>query len=302
MSEEELTKLESALKSKDENTITDLTISHTTKELLSLRQSYISKFGRDLIDDIENYTKGDLCTILSSLYKDPVEFDTDLLYKAMKGIGTNNDILIEVISFRSFSRLKKIKQKFQEKYGKDLISEIKSETSGDYRTTLVSLLEKERNNNHNPDINNCIKIAEELYGAGEGKFGTNESIFVKYFTTLSREEMVTVGKEYHKKYNKNIVKVVESETDGDLQKLFKAILFGLVSPSEYFARQINFAVQGVGTSDEHLIRIIVSRRDEDIKMIKKYYKKLFGKNLVDVIKEETSGNYQKVLLALIGEK
>ena len=302
MSEEELTKLESALKSKDENTITDLTISHTTKELLSLRQSYISKFGRDLIDDIENYTKGDLRTILSSLYKDPVEFDTDLLYKAMKGIGTNDDILIEVISFRNFSRLQKIKQKFQEKYGKDLISEIKSETSGDYRTTLVSLLEKERNNNHNPDINNCIKIAEELYGAGEGKFGTNESIFVKYFTTLSREEMVTVGKEYHKKYNKNIVKVVESETDGDLQKLFKAILFGLVSPSEYFARQINFAVQGVGTSDEHLIRIIVSRRDEDIKMIKKYYKKLFGKNLVDVIKEETSGNYQKVLLALIGEK
>jgi len=302
MSEEELTKLESAIKSKDENTITDLTISHTTKELLSLRQSYISKFGRDLIDDIENYTKGDLCTILSSLYKDPVEFDTDLLYKAMKGIGTNDDILIEVISFRNFSRLQKIKQKFQEKYGKDLISEIKSETSGDYRTTLVSLLEKERNNNHNPDINNCIKIAEELYGAGEGKFGTNESIFVKYFTTLSREEMVTVGKEYHKKYNKNIVKVVESETDGDLQKLFKAILFGLVSPSEYFARQINFAVQGVGTSDEHLIRIIVSRRDEDIKMIKKYYKKLFGKNLVDVIKEETSGNYQKVLLALIGEK
>ena len=302
MSEEELTKLESALKSKDENTITDLTISHTTKELLSLRQSYISKFGRDLIDDIENYTKGDLCTILSSLYKDQVEYDTDLLYKAMKGIGTNDDILIEVISFRNFSRLQKIKQKFQEKYGKDLISEIKSETSGDYRTTLVSLLEKERNNNHNPDINNCIKIAEELYGAGEGKFGTNESIFVKYFTTLSREEMVTVGKEYHKKYNKNIVKVVESETDGDLQKLFKAILFGLVSPSEYFARQINFAVQGVGTSDEHLIRIIVSRRDEDIKMIKKYYKKLFGKNLVDVIKEETSGNYQKVLLALIGEK
>ena len=302
MSEEELTKLESAIKSKDENTITDLTISHTTKELLSLRQSYISKFGRDLIDDIENYTKGDLCTILSSLYKDPVEYDTDLLYKAMKGIGTNDDILIEVISFRNFSRLQKIKQKFQEKYGKDLISEIKSETSGDYRTTLVSLLEKERNNNHNPDINNCIKIAEELYGAGEGKFGTNESIFVKYFTTLSREEMVTVGKEYHKKYNKNIVKVVESETDGDLQKLFKAILFGLVSPSEYFARQINFAVQGVGTSDEHLIRIIVSRRDEDIKMIKKYYKKLFGKNLVDVIKEEASGNYQKVLLALIGEK
>ena len=301
MSEEELTKFESALKSKDENTITNITISHTTKELLSLRKSYKSKFNRDLIDDIEKYTKSDLRTILTALYKDPIEYDTDLLYKAMKGIGTNDDILIEIISFRIFPRLQKIKQKFQEKYGKDLISEIKSETSGDYRTTLVSLLEKVRNENPNVDVNNCIQIADELYQAGEGKFGTNESVFIKYFTTLSKEELITVGKEYHKKYKKNIVKVVESETDGDLKKLFKAILYGLVSPSEYFARQINYAVQGAGTSDENLIRIIVSRKDEDIKMIKKYYKKLFGKNLADVIKEETSGNYQKILLALIGE-
>ena len=184
MSEEELTKLESALKSKDENTITNITISHTTKELLSLRKSYKSKFNRDLIDDIEKYTKSDLRTILTALYKDPIEYDTDLLYKAMKGIGTNDDILIEIISFRIFPRLQKIKQKFQEKYGKDLISEIKSETSGDYGTTLVSLLEKVRNENPNVDVNNCIQIADELYQAGEGKFGTNESVFIKYILRL----------------------------------------------------------------------------------------------------------------------
>ena len=39
-----------------------------------------------------------------------------------------------------------------------------------------------------------------------------------------------------------------------------------------------------------------------MKMIKKYYKKLFGKNMADDIKGDTSGNYQKLLLALIGEK
>ena len=135
-----------------------------------------------------------------------------------------------------------------------------------------------------------------------GKIGTNEEIFVKYFTSLSPEELELVGKEYHKKYKKNIVHVIENEINGDLQKLFKSILYGILSPSEYFARQINGAVKGIGTNDTQLIRSIVSRMDIDMKMIKKYYKKLFGKNMAEDIKGDTSGNYQKLLLALIGEK
>ena len=302
MSDEELTKFQTALKSKDENTITEMTINLSTKERLQLRENYKSKFNKDLIEDIEKYTKSDLCTLLTSIYKDPVEYDADLLYKAMKGIGTNDDILIEVISFRSFSRLNKVKEKFKEKYNKDLISEVKSETSGDYGKTLINLLETERSTNTQPDLDNCVKIVEELYGAGEGKIGTNESTFVKYFTSLSPEEIALVGKEYHKKYKKNIVHVIENEINGDLQKLFKSILYGILSPSEYFARQINGAVKGIGTNDTQLIRSIVSRMDIDMKMIKKYYRKLFGKNMAEDIKGDTSGNYQKLLLALIGEK
>jgi len=302
MSDEDLTKFQTALQSKDENTITEMTINLTTKERLQLRENYKSKFNKDLIEDIEKYTKSDLCTLLTSIYKDPVEYDADLLYKAMKGIGTNDDILIEVISFRSFSRLNKVKEKFKEKYNKDLISEVKSETSGDYRTTLINLLEKERSTNKQPDLDNCVKIAEELYGAGEGKLGTDENVFVKYFTSLSPEELALVGKEYHKKYKKNIVHVIENEIDGDLQKLFKSILYGIISSSEYFARQINGAVKGIGTNDTQLIRSVVSRMDIDMKMIKKYYRKLFGKNMAEDIKGDTSGNYQKLLLALIGEK
>ena len=277
-------------------------MNHTTEERLELREKYNSKFNRELLDDIEKYTKSNLCTLLTSVYKDPIEYDVELLYKAMKGIGTNNDILIEVISFRSFSRLKKIKQKFKEKYNKDLISEIKSETSGDYRTTLISLIETERSNNSQPDIENCKKIAEELYESGEGKIGTNENTFVKYFTTLSADEISIVGKEYHKKYKKNIVQVIENEIDGDLKKLFKCILYGLISPSEYFARQINGAIKGIGTDNTVLIRSIVTRMDIDMIMIKKYYRKLFGKRMAEDIKGDTSGNYQKLLLKLIGEK
>ena len=202
----------------------------------------------------------------------------------MKGIGTNDDILIEVITFRSFEKLTKVKQKFQEKYSKDLISQVKSETKGEYRNGLVTLLEKERSTNNSPDLENCKRIAEELYKAGEGKIGTNDKVFVEYWTKLSGEELSLVGKEYHKDHAKTLINVVENEFSGKLKKLL-----------------INKAIKGVGTDDTTLIRSIVSRMDIDMNLIKKYYKKLFKKDMASDIKGDTSGNYQKVLLHLIGE-
>ena len=302
MSDEELTKLEEALKAKDENTVTDITISHTNAERVKIRDDYKAKFNRELFDDFEKYLKSDLKDTLVEIYKDPVEYDTDLLYKAMKGIGTNDEILIEVISFRPIERLNQIKEKFKEKYGKELIPEIKSETSGDYRDTLIALFETERSKNTKADLENCKAIVEELYKAGEGKIGTNKTPFVKYFTTLSAEELMLVGKEYHKSYKKTLINVIDNEISGDLNKLFKDIMYALISPSEFFARQINGAVKGLGTNDTQLIRSIVSRADVDMDMIKKYYKKLFKVDMAEDIKGDTSGNYQKVLLYLIGEK
>lgn len=300
MSEEELTKLEAALKSKDENTITEISISHSNAERVKLREDYKSKFNRELLEDIQKNMKGDLCTLLISIYRDPVEYDAELLYRAMKGIGTDDDILIEVICFRSTERLNQIKEKFKESYGKELVKEVESECSGEYKNTLKALLESERSQNKNPDLENCKNIAEELYKAGEGKLGTNDTVFVKYFTTLSPEELMLVGKEYHKSHKKNLVEVIESEMSGELNKVLKCILYGLISPSEYFARQISVAVKGVGTNDTQLIRSVVSRADEDMKMIKRYYKKLFNKDMAEEVKADTSGNYQKILLHLIG--
>ena len=118
MSDEELTKLETALKAKDENTITEITMTHSNAERVKLREDYKAKFNRELLDDFDKYTKSDLKDTLISIYKDPVEYDADLLYKAMKGIGTNDEILIEVISFRTLERLNQIKEKFKEKFRK----------------------------------------------------------------------------------------------------------------------------------------------------------------------------------------
>ena len=201
---DDLTQLEAALTSKKGEDVTTITLKYPTNaKRVKLREEYQKKFGRDLIQDIDKYMGSDLKNTLMAMYKDPVEYDTDLLYFAMKGAGTNEQTITDVLCFRSFDRLNKIKEKFKEKYGKDLISEIKSETSGAYQKIAMNILEKERSKNTSPDLDTCKKIAEEIYKAGEGKLGTNDDVFIKYFCSLSGEELALVGKEYHKNYKKN---------------------------------------------------------------------------------------------------
>ena len=290
-----------ALKSKDESTMVQITLKYSNAERLKLRENYKIKFTKDLLDDIEKYMKSDLKTALLALYQDPVEYDSFLLYKAMKGLGSDKDVISEVLCFRSYDRLNKIKEKFKQKYNKDLVSEIKSETSGDYQKAVLLLLTKQRNSNSSPDLQTCTKIAEELYNAGEKKIGTDDTLFINYFTSLSAEELQLVGKEYHKNYKKNIVQVINNEFTGNEQNLLKDILYGLYSPSEYFARKIYDAVDGIGTADDQLIRCLVSRCEIDMKLIKRYFKQIYKKDMIKRVNEDTGGEYQKLLEGLMSK-
>ena len=298
---DEVEQLEKLVSGKDENGFVDFTLNHSNDQRVQLRQDYQSKYGKDLLKDIDSNIGGDLKTVMTGLYQSPAEFDADLLYKAMKGIGCDKEVITEVLCFRTPERMNEIKAKFNEKYGKDLIAEIKDETSGDYEKIALALLDGKRGSNSSPKVEDCTKIAKEIYDAGEGKIGTNEDIFIKYFTTLSPEELLLVCKEYHKNHKKNMLDVIDNEFDSHVRDLLKIILYSLYAPTEFYARQINGAVSGIGTADNKLIRSIIARADIDMKKICKYYKKIFNKEMVDDVKGDTSGNYQKILVGLINK-
>ena len=126
------------------------------------------------------------------------------------------------------------------------------------------LLEKERNKNSSPNLEVCSKIADEIYKAREQKLGTSEELFINYFTSLSGEELLLMAKEYHKKYKRDLIACIEAEFSSSIKDLLIAIVYSLISPSEYFARKIYRAVDGPGTKDNKLIRYIVSRAEVDM--------------------------------------
>ena len=286
----------------DDKILIEIASKRTHKQRMKIRQAYKILFGRDLMDDLKSDLSGDYKKTMLALFTDPIEYDVESLYYAMKGLGTDEDTLIEILASRPGWYINKIKKKYKEKYNKELEDDVKGDTSGNFRQLLISLLQGKRSTNQTPDKDECEKIANELYKAGEQKLGTDEPVFNKYFALSSPHELLVISREYHKLTGNLLTKAIDKEFSGDIKKLLNAILYVQISPSEYFATRINNAVKGLGTNEAILTRIIVTRNEIDLPLMKQYYKQLYGKDMVKDIEDDVSGDYKKLLLALCNKE
>ena len=293
--------LKNALKGigNDKEAIINLASTRTNQQRLQIRDAYKASYGTDLISDFKSELSGHLKDILVAMFYHPIEYDCLSLRSAMKGIGTDEDTLIEIIATRPGYMIKKIIERYPTIVeGRNLVEDIKSETSGSFRRLLISLLQGSRSDNTNPDVEECEKIAKELYEAGEKKWGTDDSVFNKIFSLRSPMEIACISRAYHKLTGHTILQAINNEFSGDIKKLLTAVVYAVISPSEFFATKVNKAIKGLGTNDKLLIRIMVTRNEIDMPFIRQYYKQLFKKDMIEEIKGDTSGDYRKLIIRL----
>ena len=74
-----------------------------------------------------------------------------------------------------------------------------------------------------------------------------------------------------------------------MKKAFKAIVYTMLSPSEYFTIRVKDAIKGFGTNDNLLMRVLISKDEIDMHQFKSFYSKLYGKNMVSDIKTDIGG-------------
>ena len=282
----------------DEAALIKICANRTNQQRQQIKHAYKSLYGRDLIADLKSELHGKFEDAMVALFTEPIEYDCDELRASMKGVGTNEDTLIEIIASRSARQLAAIKAKYKEKYNRDLEEDVRKETSGTLRHLLISLLQGSRSTNQNVNQSQMSVIAQEIYKAGEAKLGTDESVFNKYFCTLSPYELAAMAQQYHKLTGHTILQAIDKEFHGDSKKALRTIVYATLSPSEYFATRVNDAIKGWGTKDHLLIRILITRDEVDMPQIKQYYKQLYGKDMVQAVKSDISGDYQKLMIEL----
>ncbi|XXG51254.1 hypothetical protein AAC387_Pa02g5069 [Persea americana] len=73
--------------------------------------------------------------------KNPAKYFAEVLYNSMKGPGTSDTTLLRVVATRAGIDLEDIKNEYVQAYETSLKDCVHKETSGDYRTFLLNLLE-----------------------------------------------------------------------------------------------------------------------------------------------------------------
>jgi annexin A7/11 len=284
----------------DEDAIIGILANRNPAEIIAIKQAYQSKHGKDLLHDVASETSGNFGRVMTGLLKDPRQYDSDVLYNAMKGLGTNEKTLILFLVGRTNVQMERIKEIFLRDHSKSLEHFISGELSGDLKKLMVGLTQHRDSDATPVNVDQARGDAERLYSAGEGKLGTDEATFIEIFTRRSHVHLKKTFEIYetiHKHHT--IDKAIESEFSGDLKNALIGMAIFVRNPGEFWADALFHAMKGAGTDEHTLTHVIVGNRDT-LSQIKPAFSNKYHRSLWQAVNSETSGDYKKSLLTIIG--
>ncbi|XP_055684448.1 annexin B11 isoform X2 [Lutzomyia longipalpis] len=286
----------------DEDALINVICRRSNEQRQIIAREYKTNFGKDLIEDIKSETSGNFENLLVALMTPIVDFYAKELHDAMSGVGTDEDVLIEVLGSMSNYEIHTIKFAFEKIYGQSLENQLISETSGNFKRLLVSLCVGGRDESGVTDPVAAQNDARELLKAGELRIGTDESTFNMVLCQRNYAQIRLICDEYQKMTGHTLEKAIRKEFSGDIMEGLLAIIGVVCNKTEYFASLLKKSMAGIGTNDRQLIRLVVTRCEIDMADIKTAFERLYGKSLKSWIKGDTSGHYKHALYALIGEE
>jgi len=283
----------------DEDTIVKVIASTTNQERAIIRRLYTQRYNEDLVKRLQSELSGDFKDSAVGSFMTPTEYDAYCLNGAMKGLGTKEGVLSEIIGSRTPQELQAIKQVYAANYGETLENAVAGDTSGDYQKLLLALLQCQRSQSPQANPTLCAQDAAALYQAGEGKWGTDEATFTRIFATRSPAELALINQYYKQHTGKGLLGAIDSEFSGDTKDLLDTVVRANVDPYGYYAGRIHDSVSGLGTNDSRLIRNVCARHAVDLPYIKQAYIRDYGKDMLQDIQGDTSGHYRQVLSSLV---
>jgi annexin A7/11 len=283
----------------DEQTIINVLGQRSNQQRQQLKLTYKTLFGRDLVKDLSGELSFRFKQTILALMMTPVDYDADELYKAIRGLGTNEEVLVEILCTRTNQQIADIKNAYRVKYRNELERDLVGDTSGHFRRFVVSLVTAGRREDNIVDYQRAHADAMALYQAGEARWGTDESKFNQIFCAQSHTQLRAVFDEYQKIAHRSILQSLSREMSGDLYLGMHTLASVVLNPHKYFADRLHRCMKGAGTNDDTLIRVIVSRSEVDLVQIKHEFQRQYGQSLETWIQDDTSGDYRKILLQLV---
>jgi len=256
----------------------------STAEIQQIRKAFNEKYKRDLMKDFSSETSGNFGNLLNAITMDKIEYDAFLIRKAVKGLGTDEELLIDILCTRSPDEINAISDTYSKRYSKNMTKDIKDDTSDNFQLILVNLCEGTRSMGN--DINGDT---EKFY---EAAMASKVNVFIEMLTGFSRAYIDMINDKYNQLHGKSLQSVVGEKCSGNTKKSLQALCIPI---HEYIAEKLKISMKGLGTKDNKLIRLVVASKERNLRKISKHFKDVNNKTLLKWVKSDTSGNYGTLL-------
>ncbi|VUZ39080.1 unnamed protein product [Hymenolepis diminuta] len=301
----------------DEDAIIKILGKRTNEQRMQIVSAYKAKYGRELAKDLEGDLSGhfkDCCILLTEC---PYYLMAKSLYYAFKGVGTNENTIIEILVGCYNEELEKLKQAYiyvlRDKGIKDpkrnLESDLRCETSGYFGKMVLQMLKSKERDPSEEKIRRGLeaivnedevsKVVKQITDAIEKKKNTPALLF-NAFSNKNPWEIAAMENEYKRASGKSLVKAIPEVVEGEFGTLLIAMVEHAVNRPKFYSEALYHSMVGAGTRDYLLMRVLILRSEIDLVDIKETFDK-DHKSLADWIKGDTSGDYEKLLLTLLNE-
>ena len=263
-------------------------------EIASVKQVYQQRHKRDLLKDVHSETSGYFREGLEAMIRGPLEQDCWVIHESIKGIGTKESALNDVLLARSNADMNAIKQHYQHMYRKSLESDVKGDLSMKTERMFDMVMSARRNEESAPVIpQQTEQDVKEIYGATEGKTGTDQMTVCSILTSRSNGQIRAIVQAYQAKYHRSLESVIKGEFSGHMEDALLFIIGAAADPAKNDADILEASMAGLGTKDQALVRrvVMIHWDKQRLQQCKAAYKHFYKKDLAARIQSETSGKY-----------
>ena len=208
--------------------------------------------------------------------------DANGLRSAMKGFGTDERALIRILATKDALQATALRDAFHRLHRRDLVLDIKSETSGWFEAGLVALA-------RGPLLNDVHLLREAMSGAGTKEKALNDVLLGR-----TNADMNAIKSEYHRVFRRRLEDDVKGDLSLKTERHFMIVLSAqraedsapiVKADIDRDVTELYNATEGkVGTDEIKVCSILSQRNDNQIRAISYEYQQKFARNLEDVIR------------------
>lgn len=287
----------------DEATLISVLAPLDPLQMASVREAYTRHINRDLYKDVKSETGSYFRQGLLAIIEGPLSNDAELVREAVKGLGTKEWLLNDILLGRSNADLNEIKIAYQRKHNRSLQRDVEDDLSAETKNLFTHVISATRHEESHPvDPQVIDNEVRSIHGATSGRMVNNVAEICGIFSKSSNNELRAINHAFHQRYHTDLDKHIEKNISGHMKDALLHMLRTATDPALRDAIALEEAMAGAGTKDFKLVTRIVRLHwnRAHLDQVKKAYNHLYRKDLRQRVQGEVSGDYQKLMLALLG--